>query len=327
MALQPEPAVRVSGRLVTPDGSAPPPTTIQLVGRSMTDVIASIGGNGTAGVGFETVSGMSDPAGRFTLLGVPPGEYVLRQANAFLSVTLREGRAAYWFSQPITVGSDDLDLTVQARPALRVEGRVEFRSANTPPSAPPRVAGIQFETPFAEPGQFVVTAERGTRSFSTIAAGGPYIARPYELDGWFVQSVTAGGQDITDRVFTLQTDVTSLVVTYTDRPSKVSGRVTDAQSAASPTAMVLAFPVNPSLWSGNGASPRTLKSALTSRTGLYRFDHLPAGDYYVIAIDPAEADNWQDPTRLEALASQAARLTIGTSETSKTLDLRLKASR
>jgi hypothetical protein len=54
---------------------------------------------------------------------------------------------------------------------------------------------------------------------------------------------------------------------------------------------------------------------------------LPAGDYYVIAIDPAEADNWQDPTRLEVLASQAARLTIGTSETSKTLDLRLKASR
>ena len=39
IALRPVPAVRVSGRLVTPDGSAPPPTTIRLVGDAMTDVI------------------------------------------------------------------------------------------------------------------------------------------------------------------------------------------------------------------------------------------------------------------------------------------------
>ena len=38
IALRPVPAVRVSGRLVTPDGSAPPPTTIRLVGDAMTDV-------------------------------------------------------------------------------------------------------------------------------------------------------------------------------------------------------------------------------------------------------------------------------------------------
>ena len=35
---------------------------------------------------------MSDAAGRFTLLGVPPGEYVLEHANRFLSRALREGR-------------------------------------------------------------------------------------------------------------------------------------------------------------------------------------------------------------------------------------------
>ena len=85
---------------------------------------------------------------------------------------------------------------------------------------------------------------------------------------------------------------------------------------------MLAFPVDPKLWSGYGASPRNLKSALTSRTGVYTFDHLPPGDYYVIAIDPAEADGWQDPARLEALASEATRLTVAAGETPKTLDLR-----
>ena len=116
-------------------------------------------------------------------------------------------------------------------------------------------------------------------------------------------------------------------MTYTDRPSKVSGTVKDARGAASPTAIVLAFPVDPTRWSGYGASPRNLKSALTSRTGVYTFDHLPPGDYYVVAIDPAEAEGWQDPTRLEALASEATKLTVAAGDTPKTLDLRVKAIR
>ena len=39
ISLRPVPAVRVSGRLVAPDGSAPPPTTIRLAGAAMTDVV------------------------------------------------------------------------------------------------------------------------------------------------------------------------------------------------------------------------------------------------------------------------------------------------
>ena len=229
----------------------------------------------------------------------------------------------------MTVGTDDLaDLTVTLRPGFRIQGRVQLRGENSPQTAPPRIAGVMFETPFGEPGQvFAEVTRDATPSFSTVAAGGRYIVRPSELFGWFVQAVTLAGKDITDRVITLQEDATSFVVTYTDRPSKVSGMVTDARGAASLTAVVLAFPVDPKLWSGSGASPRNLKTALTSRTGVYTFDHLPPGDYHVVAIDPVEAEGWQDPVRLEALADEAAKLTIDASDTSKTLDLRLKAVR
>ena len=233
---------------------------------------------------------------------------------------MQQGLPAYWVSQHVTVGTDDIaDLTVQLRPALRVEGRVEFRGGEQRAigAADGSPASI-FETPFGEPGQFAVAATRGaTLSFSTVAAGGRYIVRPYELGGWFVQSVTVDGKDITDRVFDLQADATSLVVTFTDQPSKVSGTVKDARGAASPTAIVLAFPVDPKRWSGYGASPRNLKSALASRTGVYTFEHLPPGDYYVIAVDPAEADGWQDPTRLEALAGQATKLTVAAGDTQR----------
>jgi hypothetical protein len=327
IGLRPVPAVRVSGRLVAPNGAAPPPTTIRLTGIAMTGVVTSDTPSGPGNVGFETVTGMSDESGRFTLLGVPPGDYVLQHGNRFLSRALREGTAAYWIAQPVTVGTDDLaDLTVTLRPALRVQGRVELRSGNRSPTAPPRINGMIFETPFGEPGRVAVEVTRdATMTFSTLASGGRYIVRPYELFGWFVQSITAGGKDITDRAFDLQTDTTSLIVTLTDRPSTVSGTVSDARGTASPTAVVLAFPVDPKLWSGYGASPRTLKTALTSRTGAYTFEHVPPGEYYVIAIDPAEAEGWQDPARLETLASDATRLTVAAE--SKTLDLRLKAIR
>ncbi len=128
-------------------------------------------------------------------------------------------------------------------------------------------------------------------------------------------------------MFDLQADATSLVVTYTDRPSKVSGTVTDEHGATSPTAVVLVFPVDPRRWSGYGASPRTLKSALVTRTGVYTIDHLPPGDYYAIAVGAADIDGWRDPATLEALATQATRLSIAADDPPKTLDLRVKAIR
>ena len=324
ISVRPVPAVRVSGRLVTPDGSVPPSTTIRLVGAVMTDVITTGLITGPDYVGFETVTGVSDATGRFTLLGVPAGEYVLTHANRFLSRAIQQEQTAYWISQPVTVGGDDLsDLVVPLRPAFRVEGRLEYRG-----SSPPQLTGITFETPFGEAGQVSAPATKGaTSTFSTVAAGGQYIARPYQSGGWFVQSVTLGGKDITDRAFDLQADATSLVVTYTDRPSKVSGTVTDEQGSTSATAVVLVFPVDPRKWSGYGASPRTLKSALATRVGVYTIDHLPPGDYYAIAIGAADIDGWKDPATLEALATQATRLTVAAGDTLKTLDLRVKAIR
>jgi hypothetical protein len=327
ISIRPVPALRLSGRLVTPDGSAPPPTTIRLAGAAMTDVVTMGLVSGPDHVGLETVSGMSDASGRFTLLGVPQGDYVLTHANRFLSRAIQQGQPAYWISERVTVGAEDVsDLIVTLRPALRVGGRIEYRSdASTPPPPNP---GIVFETPFGDLGQFAAEVTRGTTpTFSTVAAGGQYIARPYDSSAWFVQSVTLGGKDITDRAFDLQTDATSLVVTYTDRPSKVSGTVTDEQGAPRPTAVVVTFPVDPQRWSGYGAFPRTLKSALTTRSGVYTINHLPPGDYYAIALEAADIDGWMDPDTLETLAGQATRLTVAAGDASKTLDLRVKVIR
>ena len=142
IALRPEPSVRVSGRLVTADGSMPPPTTIRLTSDSLTDVARYRLPSGPDDAGFDTVTGMSDASGRFTLLGVPPGDYILTHGTRFLARATEQGNRAYWISQPVRVGADDIpNLTVELRPALRVEGRIEYRS---PTGAKPALSLIHI---------------------------------------------------------------------------------------------------------------------------------------------------------------------------------------
>jgi hypothetical protein len=68
-----------------------------------------------------------------------------------------------------------------------------------------------------------------------------------------------------------------------------------------------------------------LKSANTTSAGTYTFENLPPGDYYLVAVENADADGWQDPTRLEALASRATRLSVAAGDALKTLDLRIRS--
>jgi hypothetical protein len=302
--------------------------TIRIVGESMAEVITSDLPNGPDYVGLHTASGLSDGRGRFSLLGVPPGEYVIGQANRFLERPLREGNPSYWISQPLTVGREDLDdLVVELREALRIEGKIEFRSSKGREPAGRLAASVGFGTPFGEPGGFAAEVDRETQTFSTVAAAGQYIVRAVAFGGtgWVMQSVTLDGKDITDRAFDLHSDATSFVVTFTDAPSKVSGTVTDTQGAVSARAMVLAFPVDPQRWSGYGAYPRTLRSVPAGDGGVYTFEHLPPGEYCVIAVDAADAEGWEDPARLEALALRARRLSIAAGDSLKTLDLRVEA--
>ncbi len=63
-----------------------------------------------------------------------------------------------------------------------------------------------------------------------------------------------------------------------------------------------------------------------SRTGGYSVAGLPAGDYWIVAIDDSDADGWTDPKTLEVLARVATKLTI-TDVEAKTVDLTVKVIR
>ena len=327
MTLRPVPAARVSGRLVTPDGTAPPPMAIKIAGEAMADVVTRSLPSSTAEVGFETAIAVSDAAGRFTMIGVPPGEYVLKHADELVVRSAEGGRTAYWVSQHVTVPAGDLrDLVVNLRPAIRIAGRLQFSAGITPPATlPPNLGSLTLESPSVEATQVFAPSRNGEAS--TIGPGGRYIARAVESSGWFVESITLDGKDVTERPFDLQTDATTFVVTYTNRASKVTGVVKDARGNVAADAMVVVFPTDQQRWKDYGRSPRFLRSAPMSMKGTFTFDHLPPGDYYVIAIEAVNGEGWRDPKVLQTLANRAERLTVTAGSAAQTLDLTVRAVR
>jgi hypothetical protein len=167
---------------------------------------------------------------------------------------------------------------------------------------------------------------RGDR-FATVAGGGRYIVRASAFDGWFVESITLDGKDITERPFDLDGDVTSIVITYTNQPLKVSGGVKDSAGTTAAEAMVVVFPTDRQRWTDYGKSPRAVASVDVSPTGTYTFSHLVPGQYFIAAIGASERDRWRDPEVLEIVSSRAERLTIAAGDSARTLDLTLRAVR
>jgi hypothetical protein len=104
------------------------------------------------------------------------------------------------------------------------------------------------------------------------------------------------------------------VITFTDRPSVLSGQAQTASGAPDPSATVLIFPADPGSWVDYGAFPRRLRAVRVGRDGRYSESGLPAGDYRVVAIDEETSANWQDPRTLQALARLATAITLSDEE-------------
>jgi len=149
------------------------------------------------------------------------------------------------------------------------------------------------------------------RFYTTGLMAGRYLLR---LDtpprGWTVQSAIVNGRDICDEPLLVDNDaIDGLVLTFTDRPSLVSGTVRNSAGRVDDDAAVLVFPSSGG-WTDVGTSPRRLRNVRASRAGSFRIPGLPPGDYFIIAVSDAVATNWQDPPFLQKLARTANRITL-----------------
>jgi hypothetical protein len=101
-------------------------------------------------------------------------------------------------------------------------------------------------------------------------------------------------------------DFEDVVVTLTDKVARLRGIVRDRNGPA--IAAVLAFPADRDRWTLFGWNPARFRSARSGSDGTYELTDLPAGEYFVIAVDVAHVSSWQHASFLTAAAPLATRL-------------------
>jgi protocatechuate 3,4-dioxygenase beta subunit len=283
---------------------------------------------------FATATAMTDGRGAFTMLGVPAGQYELRTVKMPLMPANAPppGTAAnfvvpdeptQWAAMPLTLAGEDVkDLAISLQTGVRVSGRVEFEgSAARPADSTGRQCVVSIDPvdgrPVLSDLRRVACNADGRLSSFELPPGRYYISATFP--GWTLKSAIVEGVDASTVPFDLRREVTSLVVTFTNRLSSVGGSVRSAKGELDGGAQVLLFPVEAAA-PGFVGSNRRFKTARVSADGAYRLTSVPPGDYFVIAVADDAANDFPSRALVQSLARQAARVTVGDAE-DKNLDL------
>jgi hypothetical protein len=336
--LMPVRGLSISGVVTGPEGPTPN-VQLQLLPADAEDLVSP----------FEVATAATDATGAFTFAKVPAGSYVLRaqlaapgqmtftQSDGNRTMIIRRGTElrmgaaplpetpTLWAEMPVSLGTRNIDgVTIALREGLKVSGSLVFSGVAAQPTVEQR-ANIRVTLEAADGRtQMMMESARGRvgedGSFTTMSVpAGKYVLRVIgALQGWTLRDATFNGRDITSVAADLRDeDANGVVVTFTDRPSEVSGTVRNSSGNPDQRAGVLLFPADPSLWTDTGAQPRRLRSARAGQDGTFRFQTMPPGDYYLIAVDDTQMASWQDPTRLAefARAAQQVRLAPGDTRT------------
>jgi hypothetical protein len=299
---------------------------------------------------FDVASAVTKKDGTFAFYGVPPGQFLLRaqkqpapdipaeamalnpqMAQMFGGMTQTGPKEALFAATTVSVGSSDLDnLVVQLSPGFRVSGKLEFASATGKPAPPPgQLTGVSVSLTPADgrmplPPNLMGQTDRANNQGEFKTKGyppGKYFVSVGNVGGWFVSTITAGGRDALDVPLEIRdVDVSGLVVTYTDTLGAVAGTVRAAGETDLSETVVFLFPQDYRTWAQNGMNPRRGLTARANRGGAYRLANVPAGDYFIVAVDRVSAGSLQDPAYLDAISRGATRVTVRLDEVTQDLN-------
>jgi uncharacterized protein (DUF2141 family) len=305
-------ASRISGHVDNPDGTRASGGNVSLTAEGVA------GGRGNLGTNFGSRINWD---GTFSINNVPPGRYTLRARSNGNDVPLSA-------SQLLAVaGSDLANVGVVLATGGTLSGTVAFESTQTP--VPGDLTQIRIGAPSTDSSDFgpnpnARVDKNGAFTLDGVSAG-PHVIRPNggaALRGWALKSVTMGGRDITDTPIDVRSNQRSdnITLTFTDRLTEIDGTVTDDQSVPVTEFTVLAFSTDASLWRPQS---RQIMTARPDQTGMFRIRGLPAGEYYLATVDPAEQGEWFEPAYLDQHRQNATRLTLADGDV-KTQNFRVR---
>ena len=236
--------------------------------------------------------------------------------------TMRFGNQRYWGRATVSVsGRDVTDLAIPLREAVRMTGHFVLDGTSPPP--PASIAAFIVADPAsgrASLGQPRNSISPRDESANFVIDGflpGEYVLRFGSAGGWIIKSIVWDGRDYTHTPFDASRgrDFTGVVVTLTDKPPRLEGAVLGTDNRPASAGAVIAFPTERNQWSNYGLTPLRIASARLSNAGTFGFTTLPAGEYYVVAVDDGRINAWQDPAFLESVVATAARVQLAWGQT------------
>jgi hypothetical protein len=260
--------------------------------------------------------------------------------------TFNANRAqTHWASEDVTIAGVDLsDITLVFRPGMNVSGRIVYEATTlTPPKdmstvsfmlspAQTNVGVIEMAMSAVSSSQVRVNAD-GTFSASGLAPGRYRLLTQAAVlstvaptavaaaGGFVLKSAMVGNRDVADAPFEIKPgqDVTGVVVTFSDRPTEISGTVFDQAGRVTPDFPIVIFSTDRAYWA---AASRRVQLVRPSSDGKFRAVGLPAGEYFVCAVTAIEQEQLGDTAFLSELAAASFKLTLRDGE-KKVQDLKL----
>jgi hypothetical protein len=288
---------------------------------------------------------VTDSAGRFTFLGIPPGDYSIRvtrvprraATSAPVRTTVAFGDGGMIMSsgtvtpqplappleQPtlsatlaITIGERDLtDVMVVLTEGARITGQVIFEGGTRPPaSEAPRFgvaalpAGNRTGVGLPLPVPIDATGQFTTSQYPP---GSYFLSVSGAPAGWSLSQALVNGINATQHPIQLAgKEIGGAVLTMTKTLASISGGVRRADASGDPRAQVLAFPADYSTWIDEGLSQRLVYRTAVAPNGTFNLPALLSGGYFIVALDASVRVDTQRADVITALAREATRVTL-----------------
>lgn len=311
-ALQLVPTARVDGVVTGPDGR-PAAGAI---------VVATLLAQGFSLDLFRGILGevRADRDGKFSYAGVPPGHYLL---SAGTESTADAG--PLWATSDIIVSGVDQQTALALQPGAQVSGKAVFDGALEKPSLNQFRVGL---TPALGATVAMTPKNSAINPDLTFALSGVSPGRyrlspnlPFAASSWALRSAVVNGIDTLDVPIDIGPGqiISNAVVTYTDRPTELSGTLQTPSGVPTSNYFIIVFSTDKTFWA---PLSRRIVMARPASTGKYLVRNLPPGDYFVAAVTDVEFNAWYDNTLLEALIDASTSITLGEGA-KKTLDLKI----
>lgn len=250
--------------------------------------------------------------GSFVIPGVSPGSYTILASIAGTPVPMTA-------RQSLEVGSTNVEgLRLSLQPGTTIQGSVRVESKNGGGRFDPGRVFLALESADGEQDELTFVRETfsnlahvapdGSFQWSDVPAGKYYVLVVGDSavnEGWFVKSVAAGGNNISDSGLTVSGGTVAMDMVISTNGGTVEGVAVDHKGEALANAVIVAVPE--ARW--RNRTDRYRKT-VADQNGQFSLRGLPPGDYTVFAWESVDGEAYYNPDFLKAAEGQGSPLRI-----------------